>query len=1055
MRVWPFCLTIVVAASFPNICESKPNILFILTEDQGAHLSFVGTPGLSTPNMDRIAKAGVYFECAFVNYPVCSPSKAGIYTGTHCVANGLRGVTVNWHGPAETMPRGVANHRLTKLNRIGDEFPTMIELLKSAGYTCAITSKLHVHPVSKFPYDYFIKGNPTRESVRTHFAKAGNEKVPLFYLANISQPHRPFRNSDKVDIDIDVDAVEPPPFLPDTPVCRKDWAEYLGHCQLADRHVGNVLAGLEDSGQKENTIVIFMGDHGPAYHRGKLALYDFGIRVPLAFSGPMIRKGFKSDEMVSNVDLLPTLLDLAGLKELTPKLQHGHSIAPFLRGEADSTNNEFIYAEIDHGTYRRDDGEGMQERCIYDGRWKLIYRENRTEPRQVNADLKYFHHPNPKAPYQGNRVYDEIVKRREEFPEAFRLLARIDNEVLMSGESLPIFELYDRRNDLWEMKDLSGDPDHRDELKRLLRQLQKWSVQTDDDYTVLKSLSADTDTLFKELSTANSTNPADHWVATDALGRSLPAHSEAGDRRPGKQVGVFYFVWNGNHTQKVYDNSQILQQPEGDRKWGPPGATHFSSEPEYGYFHSSDPWVIRRDMQMLANAGVDFIYLNTTNALLYEKTVEQLLKVIRQMRDEGIGAPQVSFVTNAASGRTMNRAYDHFYTDPAYKGMWYEWQGKPLIFGIADDPVLRKEVAEYFTIKRCWAWTAAKTKPNHWQWLDTYPQDYGWSSSPDVPDQIPVSTSSHASNSMGKSFANGTHPPVRPDYTTEHTHRGLHFEEQWKRAHEVDPKVVMITQWNEWIAGRFIKKNERPVYAGRPAMKDGTWFVDVFSPEFSRDIAPMKGGHTDNYYYQMVSHIRRFKGMSAPNERPRSREIEVDGKFDDWKSVPVIHLDPAGDTMHRSFRGTDPKTIYMNKFGRNDIRSARVVEGKKDVHCMVSTTDNLTPHTDKHWMVLLIDRDQKKLTGWEGYDLAVNWKVMSQTKSTCAKWEHGKWQPAGEIEIAYRGRNLELSIPNEYFARETGQGFDFKWSDNASLTSVESLFLEGDVAPDRRFCFRY
>jgi N-sulfoglucosamine sulfohydrolase len=479
--------------------DKKLNILFILTEDQGPHLSFVGTPGISTPHMDRLAKEGVYFNHAYVNYPVCSPSKASIYTGTYCHTNGMMGVTTNWHGPAHTMPEAIAEHRLTKLNRIRDDLPTLVELLKDAGYTTAVTSKLHVHPVYKFPYDHFIRRNPTYESVREHFEQAGQDGVPLFYLACMSPPHRPFRNSDKVDIGIDEKVVEPPPFLPDTEAFRKDWAEYLGHCQLADQIVGEVLRGLEDSGQKDKTIILFMGDHGPAYHRGKLSLYDFGIHVPLAFSGPGIRSGVVTDELISNVDLMPTLLDLCGLKDITPALQHGHSIAPFLRGETQETGNEYIFADIDHGTYVRDDGEGMQERCIYDGRWKLIYRENRSEPRQVNADLKYFKDPRPNAPYQGNRVYDEILSRREEFPEAFRLLALIDNGVLMPGEALPMFELYDRNEDPWELNNLADDPGHRNTLKRLLAQMQLWSVETDDKYTVLKALSSNTETLMQQL----------------------------------------------------------------------------------------------------------------------------------------------------------------------------------------------------------------------------------------------------------------------------------------------------------------------------------------------------------------------------------------------------------------------------------------------------------------------------------------------------------------------------------------------------------------------------
>jgi hypothetical protein len=296
---------------------------------------------------------------------------------------------------------------------------------------------------------------------------------------------------------------------------------------------------------------------------------------------------------------------------------------------------------------------------------------------------------------------------------------------------------------------------------------------------------------------------------------------------------------------------------------------------------------------------------------------------------------------------------------------------------------------------------------------------------------------------------------VRPDYTTEHTHRGLHFEEQWKRAHEVDPKVVMIAGWNEWIAGRFIKKDQPKVFAGRPSMKDGTWFVDVFTSEFSRDIAPMRGGYTDNYYYQMVGHIRRFKGLSPPPKRPESREIHIDGEFEDWKGVPAVHRDPPGDTMHRSFRGTDPSTVYTNTFGRNDILSACAVEGEEHVHFMVSAADDLTPHTDDHWMILLIDADQDKETGWQGYDRAVNRNALSASESVCAKWIDGKWEVSGKVAIGYKGKQLEISVPNTFFPRKPGRGFDFKWIDNVSLDSVESLFLEGDAAPDRRFDFRY
>ena len=106
-------------------------------------------------------------------------------------------------------------------------------------------------------------------------------------------------------------------------------------------------------------------------------------------------------------------------------------------------------------------------------------------------------------------------------------------------------------------------------------------------------------------------------------------------------------------------------------------------------------------------------------------------------------------------------------------------------------------------------------------------------------------------------------------------------------------------------------------------------------------------------------------------------------------------------------------------------------------------------------MRLLIDSDQNKKTGWQVYDLAINWEALSSTKSTYAKWIDGQWKTKGNVAISYRGKNLEIAVENSIFPRQQNQGFDFKWADNVSLKSIDSLFLEGDVAPDRRFNFRY
>ena len=167
-------------------------------------------------------------------------------------------------------------------------------------------------------------------------------------------------------------------------------------------------------------------------------------------------------------------------------------------------------------------------------------------------------------------------------------------------------------------------------------------------------------------------------------------------------------------------------------------------------------------------------------------------------------------------------------------------------------------------------------------------------------------------------------PSVNSNYLCEKTENGLQFAEQWRRVFEVDPEVVMITQWNEWIAQRFLAPASKTQYAGRPMKEGDTYFVDVFTEEFNRDIAPMKGGYTDNYYYQMVSNIRKFKGMAEPPVVSTPKTINIDGDFDEWMDVTPVFKDACGDSMHRNFRGYDPNDSYVNTTGRNDIIKSRV-----------------------------------------------------------------------------------------------------------------------------------
>jgi len=147
-RIATFLALTAIAAAAP-----KPNILFILTEDQGAQAGFLGTPGIRTPHMDRLAKSGRVFRNAFVAYPVCSASKAAIFTGLHNHANGLLNNTMNFHKPAAQLTAAERANPTYAKNRIRDTIPTLTERLHAAGYYQAAMHKLHLSPNEKFPYD--------------------------------------------------------------------------------------------------------------------------------------------------------------------------------------------------------------------------------------------------------------------------------------------------------------------------------------------------------------------------------------------------------------------------------------------------------------------------------------------------------------------------------------------------------------------------------------------------------------------------------------------------------------------------------------------------------------------------------------------------------------------------------------------------------------------------------------------------------------------------------------------------------------------------------------
>lgn len=549
----------------------------------------------------------------------------------------------------------------------------------------------------------------------------------------------------------------------------------------------------------------------------------------------------------------------------------------------------------------------------------------------------------------------------------------------------------------------------------------------------------------------------DTWAAVDGLGRAAPNHDQVGDPRPGKSVGLFYFLWLGQHrTAGPYDITRILAtQPEALRRpttnpWGPEYHFHHWGEPLFGYYIADDAWVLRKHAQMLSDALVDVVIFDVSNQETYPKVYRKLCEVWTQVRRDGGSTPHIAFFAPFGDDSTvLSRLYNELYKAGDFADLWFRWKGKPLI--LARKKSAPPEMQETFAFRPHGPdYFSGPTGPNQWQWLQIHPQQPYYSDTNKV-EQVSVSVAQNASgkrlcafseaNTYGRSWHDGARDE-RPDAVL----HGLNFAEQWKRALELDPEFIFITGWNEWIAMRL------PEFNG---VHEPVMFVDQFTQEYSRDVEPMNGGHWDNYYYQMVSGIRRFKGVRPAPAAPRPTTIQIDGDFSDWAGVQPEFRDDRGDTMHRDHPGYDDAGRYVNKTGRNDFVLLKVAADNRTVGFYARTASAITPHTDPNWMLLYINADNDLATGSESYDFRVNRTLRGQTKSVIEKaGTTGTWTAIGEVEYRVSGNELELALPRRTLRPrdDSPLRLGFKWADNIQRDNdVMEFTVSGDTAPNARF----
>ena len=542
---------------------------------------------------------------------------------------------------------------------------------------------------------------------------------------------------------------------------------------------------------------------------------------------------------------------------------------------------------------------------------------------------------------------------------------------------------------------------------------------------------------------------------------------------------MFYFITHNDSTAPgPFNVTKILQKNPENPQWGQ--GSHYWGEPEMGYYLNHEAWAIRKHAYQLTEAGVDVIILDVTNDQTYPDVYLTIAEVFADMRAAGEATPDIAFL---ASEISANQLWKEFYSKGLFEDLWFQWKGKPLLlYGqheiparkLVNDIRFSPEIEEFFNLKQSWAWTSLPWYDNgkdEWPWVDHYPQAVAWHDSPDEKEMVPVAVAQHPLSNIGRSFHHFHQPETDQYDLTPYTDQGLYFQEQWNRALEVDPEFVFVTGWNEWSAGRQVMTKEVnqelqkwKFYPGAHLGKVGeelkpgdVYFIDQYNQEYSRDIEPMRGGHSDNYYYQLMANIRRYKGVRPPVKTNRPHTITISGSFDQWESVTATYYDHVGDTAHRHSQKQGTAGPYINTNGRNDIVEAKVAHTTDEVFFYAKTQQPITPSTDPHWMMLLIDSDQNKATGWQGYDLMINQEVISPKRTTLKTYQpKSGWKKQEELTYRIAGNELMLTIPRKWIAPKDSLRFDFHWVDHPQqLESIQDFFSAGDNAPSRRANYRY
>ena len=574
-------------------------------------------------------------------------------------------------------------------------------------------------------------------------------------------------------------------------------------------------------------------------------------------------------------------------------------------------------------------------------------------------------------------------------------------------------------------------------------------------------------------------------AGTDSLGRKI---TPASGRKEKKYVGIYYFLWHGYHTQKIYDTSKILEEYENgivgnpdnplwevdpssekyDASVSPNGAFHYWSEPLYGYYNSQDEWVARKHLELLSFADVDYLLLDYTNTFIYEKATKTLIGAILDMQKEGWDVPRVAFMLppDHRSESTYAKVYDAYLSNEAYANAFFvadeetNPSGKPLVTGNLSETTEHLDAAWYIPLQ--WPNPNLPYNDNALPWIDWSVKNIQHNHN----GRMCVSIAQHTNGTWSsdpylypnKQFFRGRGwvSSNRADNGADHENviEGTNFQYQWDNVFNSESEVdmVVVTGWNEWIA-----QKQTTLFAAYHTSTRAV-FVDSFNMAFSRDAEMMKGGYADNYYLQLVQNIRKFKhssvdGGAVENER---KTVDITKGVSEWSGVSRVYLDASGEVIARNYKSVDPKIKYTDSSNRNDVVSMKIVNDEKNLYLRVETKARVTEHTsgDEGWMNVYISTGAAG--GWENYNYIVNRNPEENGATSVQKFDGTTLGNAGSAKYFCQGNYIFYEIPLSALGVSAGTEIQLKITDNISqFMDIDAFYTSGEAAPIGRLNFAY